>query len=210
MERDWFEWHQPYADPASPLSRRLRLVQRQLHRWLDEESRQSLRVVSVCAGQGRDLLEVLSARSDSSRVSAVLLEYDARNVAAAISMVEAKGLAGVTVRQADAGELASYSEALPADLLLMAGVFGNISDDDANRTIDRLPMMCSAGATVIWTRSRRSPDVTPLLRARFAAAGFRELAFEAPEDVLFTVGVHRFEGQPVPEPGAGRMFSFIS
>jgi hypothetical protein len=210
MGKDWFEWHQPYADPASPLSRRLQLIQQELHRWLDEESRQSLRVVSMCAGQGRDLLEVLAARSDSSRVSAVLLEYDARNVAAAIRAVEAMGFAGVTVRQADAGELASYSEALPADLLLMAGVFGNLSDDDVDRTVKSLPMLCSAGARVIWTRSRRSPDLTPHLRERLAAAGFRETAFEAPEDVLFTVGVHRFEGQPVPAPGAGRMFSFIS
>ncbi len=34
---------------------------------------------------------------------------------------------------------------------------------------------------VIWTRHRRPPDATPSIRADFAAAGFTEVAFEAPE-----------------------------
>ncbi|GAA2701220.1 hypothetical protein GCM10010429_04950 [Micromonospora olivasterospora] len=56
--KDWYDWRLPYADPGSPLARRLRLVQRHIASWLDERPDASLSVVSVCAGQGHDLLGV--------------------------------------------------------------------------------------------------------------------------------------------------------
>ncbi len=70
--------------------------------------------------------------------------------------------AGSTGRllRADAGDLTAYAKAVPADLVLMAGVFGNISDADVRRTIGALPQLCADGATVIWTRTRRAPDLT--------------------------------------------------
>ncbi|MFD0592980.1 hypothetical protein ACFQZ4_10860 [Catellatospora coxensis] len=49
---DWHDWHGPYDDPDSPLSRRLRLVQEHVDRWLDERLEPVLTVVSACAGQG--------------------------------------------------------------------------------------------------------------------------------------------------------------
>ncbi len=36
-----------------------------------------------------------------------------------------------------------------APLVLMAGVFGNITDDDVHRTIQALPPLCAPQATVI-------------------------------------------------------------
>ncbi len=70
--------------------------------------------------------------------------------------------AGSTGRllRADAGDLTAYAKAVPADLVLMAGVFGNISDADVRRTIGAFPQLCADGATVIWTRTRRAPDLT--------------------------------------------------
>ena len=209
----WHAWHLPYADPDTPLSRRLRTVQREIEIWLDERPEPVLRVVSACAGQGRDLLEVLARRPDAQRVRARLIEYDARNAAEAVDRVEAAGLAGgaagVAVVRADAGKLASYAGAVPADLALMVGIFGNITDDDIQRTIAALPQLCAAGATVIWTRGRHDGDLTPAVRTWFAAGGFAERAFHAPPDVTFSVGVHRFEGRPRPLPAAGDLFAFV-
>ena len=74
MSTDWQAWHAPYADPHSDLSRRRRSVQRQITQWLDDRDDDRLRVVSACAGDGRDLLEVLAARPDRERVTATLLE----------------------------------------------------------------------------------------------------------------------------------------
>jgi hypothetical protein len=200
---DWHDWHRPYEDPDSPLSRRLRLVQDHIARWLDQRTEPSLTVVSACAGQGHDLLGVLAARPDANRVRATLIEYDPRNVAAARAAAPPQ----VEVRRADAGDRSAYRDTGRADLLLLAGVFGNVSEDDVRATIAALPELCAPDATVIWTRTRRPPDLTPAVRAWFAAAGFAEEAFHAPADVLFSVGVHRFTGTPRPL-GAGRMFAF--
>ncbi len=208
-ETDWLRWHHPYRDPGSTLSRRLELVQSHIHEWLDARPVGRLTVVSACAGQGDDVIGVLSARPDRDRVRATLLEQDPRNVKAARDAAAAAGLVDVAVRQADAGDLVSYEGAAPADLVLMAGVFGNITDADVETTIRGLPSLCHQGATVIWTRTRRAPDLTGRIRTWFGDAGFAEVAFHAPEDVLFSVGVHRLERDPPPWVGEGRMFRFV-
>jgi hypothetical protein len=38
---DWHDWHSPYADDASALSRRLRIVQRHIGDWLDQRPESS-------------------------------------------------------------------------------------------------------------------------------------------------------------------------
>jgi hypothetical protein len=69
--------------------------------------------------------------------------------------------------------------AVPADLVLVCGVFGNISDDDVKTTVLALPTLCAHGGTVIWTRHRREPDLTGAIRTWFKEAGFVERAFVA-------------------------------
>jgi hypothetical protein len=66
---------------------------------------------------------------------------------------------------------------------------------------------------VIWTRHRRPPDRTPLVREAFAAAGFEEVSFEAPPaPYVLAVGWHRRRPSgpaPVPfDPGAV-LFEFV-
>jgi len=208
VTKDWQAWHELYADATSPLSQRLRLVQRHIGMWLDDRQGEALTAVSACAGQGHDLLGVLATRADAHRVRATLLEGDERNVAAA--QTAAADLPNVKVVQVDAGDLAAYVGAVPADLVLTAGVFGNLSDADVHRSIHALPQFCASGATVIWTRSRRAPDLTPTVRCWLKEAGFVEQAFHEPDGVVFSVGVHRFAGDPVPLSAPGRLFQFLT
>jgi hypothetical protein len=205
---DWHDWHLPYRDHGSPLSRRLRLVQQHVNDWLDERPEPSLRIVSICAGQGHDLLGVLTRRPDAARVRAELIEYDPRNIATAQESIAAAGLHGVTAVHADAGDFAAYRTAAPADLILLAGVLGNISDRDVKSTVNALPQLSAPEATVIWTRTRRVPDLTPTIRGWFTEAGFGERAFHAPPDTLFSVGVHQLHGPPSTAPPSGRLFTF--
>jgi hypothetical protein len=204
---DWLDWHRDYADPRSALIQRLRVIQGHVGAWLDERPEARLTVVSMCAGQGHDLLEVLAARQDAERVRATLVEFDGRNVAAARE--RAAPFDGVTVVQGDAGDPAVYHGAVPADLVLMAGVLGNISDDDVRTTVAMLPQLCAADATVIWTRTRREPDLTASVRDWLADEGFVERAFTAPDGVLFTVGVHRFTRRPRKLTRTSRFFRFL-
>jgi len=208
--RDWLAWHGPYADAGSELSRRLGVVQRHIAEWLDERPDERLTVVSVCAGQGRDLIGVLADRSDADRVRATLLEQDPGNVVAARATARAAGLGGVRVDRVDAGDRASYAGAVPADLVLLVGVFGNISDADVHGTVQALPELCAPGATVIWTRGRRAPDLTPDIRRWLTDTGFVERAFHAPDDAVFSVGVHRFTGTPQPLQASGSLFRLLT
>jgi hypothetical protein len=206
---DWLAWHNGYDDERSALSRRLRVVQRHIALWMDERPNVPLTAISVCAGEGRDLLGVLTTRADAHRIRATLLEYYESNVSAAQTAITTAGLRNVTVKHVDAGDLGTYKGAVPADLILMAGVFGNISDADARRTIAALPQLCAPDATVIWTRTRREPDLTLRIRCWLQTAAFVEHAFHAPPDVRFSVGVHHFTGAPQPLAPHGNLFQFV-
>jgi hypothetical protein len=204
---DWRAWHADYADPSSALSQRLAVVQAQVAQWLDRTRPRPVAVTSVCAGDGRDLIDVLTGRPDTVRVTATLVELDADLAAAAAAT--AADLPGLSVRCADAGSTEAYAGCAPADLLLLCGVLGNVSDEDAAGTIAALPGLCAPGATVVWTRHRREPDLTPAIRDWFEAAGFAEESFTAPQGTLWSVGVHRLVGPAQPRGEARRLFTFV-
>ena len=58
-ERDWYDWHAPYSDPSSGLSLRLSWVQERIRAALDEAPPGPIRLISMCAGQGHDVLGAL-------------------------------------------------------------------------------------------------------------------------------------------------------
>jgi hypothetical protein len=118
-------------------------------------------------------------------------------------------LTGVEVVCGDACTTDAYRGAVPADLVLVCGVFGNVSDDDIRGTVRTLPTLCAPRATVIWTRHRRPPDLTLEIRRWFGEAGFEEVGFVASDEQLYGVGAHRLAGPPgVWEPGV-RLFTFV-
>ena len=163
----------------------------------------------MCAGQGRDLTGVLSDHSRRTDVQARLVELDERNVKAARRGVAELGLTGIDVVRADAGRSNAYIGAVPAEVVLACGVFGNLTDNDVMRTVEALPKLCAPQATVIWTRHRQPPDLTPAIRAWFEQAGFAEQSFDAPLDTFYGVGVHRFAGDSVPLQPDQHIFNFV-
>jgi Putative methyltransferase len=137
--RDWAEWHRPYDDPASLLSGRLRRVQAHFAALLDRQPPGPVQVISLCAGQGRDVIGVLEHHPRRADVRARLVELDPRNVAHARRAVAAGGLDGVQVTEADAGRTDVYAGAVPAQIVVACGIFGNITDADIARTVAALP-----------------------------------------------------------------------
>jgi hypothetical protein len=169
-----------------------------------------IRVVSLCAGQGRDVIDVVAEHPRRDEVSTLLVEMDPALVAFARARAEAAGVGdGVRVVEGDASLSRWYAEEVPADLVLVCGIFGNISAGDITATIEALPSFCRPGAHVVWTRHRRSPDATPAIRASFAGAGFTEQAFLAPEGTVMTVGHERFDGETTPFDADRRLFDFV-
>ena len=207
--KDWAAWHAAYDDPSSSLSARLERVQLHLADAIDRVPAGPVSLVSLCAGQGHDVIGVLPHHSRRADVGAVLVEADARNAGLARQAAARQGLVQVEVRLADASRVASFADALPADVLLLCGIFGNVSDRDIKRTVGAAPALCRAGATVIWTRHRRPPDLTPQIRAWFAGSGFDEIAFDTLQtSALTSVGVHRLSHGHAAQLPAHRLFTF--
>jgi hypothetical protein len=204
---DWRAWHQGYENPDSELGRRLALVQAQLRDALDQAPPGPIRAISVCAGQGHDMIGVLADHPRRADVRARLVELDAQNVQLARAAARAMSLDAVEVIAGDASMTDAYVGAVPADVILICGVFGNIAAGDIANTIAHLGQLCAPEATVIWTRHRRVPDLVPRIRETFERAGFGEIAFaDAPP---FGVGANRLLGAPRPLQREVKMFDFI-
>ncbi|HET9060755.1 MAG TPA: hypothetical protein VFN61_12605 [Acidimicrobiales bacterium] len=208
--RDYVEWHKDYDDPASDLSWRLRMVQGYIARALAETSG-PVRVVSLCSGDGRDILGVLSQRpGDLARVAVTLVEINPALAGRARSAAQALEITHCEVRELDAGVTSSLAGAVPADIVLLVGIFGNISNEDLERTVKYAPQLCNPGATVVWSRARQDGDVNDQVRQWFAEAGFAEVAYEAPDfGSKPAVGVCVYEGPAVTLSEGGRLFTFV-
>ena len=208
-QRDWVEWHQDYDDPDSFLSRRLGRVQGHLRAELDRAPVGGIRLISLCAGQGHDVIGVLAGHPRRGDVRARLVELDERNAAAARQAARAAGLDGVEVLQADAGNTDACVGAVPARIVVVCGVFGNITAGDIQATVAALPSLCAPDALVLWTRHRGAPDLTPAIRSWLSEAGFREEAFDVGDDGFMAVGAHRLTGEPAALVPGRRLFAFV-
>jgi Putative methyltransferase len=204
---DWSAWHDEYDDPGSVLSQRLKVVQTQLRSALEDCAAGPLRIISLCAGQGRDVLEVLADHPRRNDVHARLVELDPEIADGAASAARALGLDQVEVRAGDAALIDQYAGMVPADIVLACGIFGNISDEHIQCTIAALPQLCRSGAPVIWTRHRDDPDPVPQICSWFEARDFERLYLSDPA-VGFGVGVHRYTSSPQPLAPGTQLFTF--
>jgi hypothetical protein len=206
---DWREWYSRYDDTGDYLARRLVVVRRRIREALDQPvSEPPRRILSLCAGDGRDLLPELAVGSIGP-FEAVLVEKHDGIAADAAERAWMLGLEGVTVLTADAGDTATFASDLPVDLLLLCGIFGNISAEDIHATVRAVPAMLRAGGTVIWTRGYFEPDLRSSIRRWFTEAGIEETGWDA-EPEGFGVGAGRLTLDPVNRPSiTGRLFTFI-
>jgi hypothetical protein len=190
-QTDWVKWHEKYEGELAP---RLATVQKMLRIALPGAER----VISACAGDGRDLLPLLEPQM-RARLIEIHPELCAR----------VPRLPNIEVVCADAGSSDAYVGAVPADVVLACGIFGNISDADVERTVRSLPQICAEGGRVVWTRHRWEPDLTPAIRRWFAETGFEELAFESAGSEGWSVGLHVSRIPVQPLRPAERLFTFL-
>ena len=204
----WAAWHRDYSDPASPLSQRLGVVVSRTRDALDALPPGPVRLISSCAGQGHDVLTALQDHPRSSDVVGRLVEADPHNAATSRQALHSAGLAAVESVCGDAALTDAYVGIAPADLVLLCGIFGNVSDEDVRTTVTNASMLCAPGAYVIWTRHRRAPDLTPRIREWFEDSGYEEVAFDSPGPEMWSVGTHRLASQPLPLRRGIRLFAF--
>ena len=93
-------------------------------------------------------------------MAGTLVEIDPTNVTIARRRIAHLGLA-LTVVESDAGTTDAYAGLIPADLLLLSGIVGNISAVDIERLVYLSRQLCAPGATLIWTRGAQVPTSDP-------------------------------------------------
>jgi hypothetical protein len=200
---DWFRWHDGYE---GHLASRLETVQAQLDTALAETTGH-IRIISICAGQGHDVIGSLQRFPRRDDEEALLVELDERNVEAARQRVADAKLSDITVTAGDAGVTDPYRPMVPANVILACGVFGSLTDEHIDRTISLMPTLASAGAQVIWTAHRAAPGLWDTTITSFRRHGFEEVWTNDGAD-RFGVGRHRLARPPEPFRDGEKLFSF--
>jgi hypothetical protein len=206
---DWVAWHEGYLDPTSPLARRAAVVRELVGEAVAAHHGRSLRVLGLCAGDAGDLLPVLGQWHERKLVSGRLIEREPALVDRAKAAMDRERLDGLEAVCGDAALSSNYAGAIPADLVTACGIFGNISDDDVQGLVGAMCVLCARDGSVIWTRHRRRPDLTPAIRAWFADAGFRERAFVSPGPDEFSVGWHQMTAERRSTALPASLFTFV-
>ncbi len=212
---DWREWYSQYDDPDTSLARRLVVVRKRIGEALAalrsaERIRpaEPLGILSLCSGDGRDLLPEL-VDVEPQRYRAVLVENDRSIAANAVTRSGELGLDGVRVITGDAGTTSTFIDHVPVDLLLLCGIFGNVSPDDIKATVMAAPAMLLDGGFVIWTRGSFKSDLRPTIRAWVQQAGLVETSWDSEPDG-YGVGVARLtEGRPGHSELPAKLFTFL-
>jgi len=149
----WTNWPER-AYKQRRYQQRLTAVQEHLANCLDTAPAGPARIISICAGDGRDLLGVLETHARRSDVCAWLVEQSLQSVSAGRAHASAIGLAdAVCFLHADATLYATFQGIAPADIVLLCGVWGHVPVHERASVIRALTCLCKPGGAVIWSRA---------------------------------------------------------
>src|SRR5580700_8396928 len=114
---DWNEWFRSYYVSPS-LQARLRIVREQIRAALNELPSGPIRIISVCAGDGRDLIGAIAGHQRQGDVAAWLLDTHQGSLDRGRTAAQRAGLGRqLSFLAADAGLAGSYAGLAPSDLL---------------------------------------------------------------------------------------------
>ncbi|BAY36091.1 hypothetical protein NIES2111_04110 [Nostoc sp. NIES-2111] len=210
MPKDWYEWHDLYKTEPR-LQQRLEIVQEFIAYSLNASPDGALRVVSVCAGDGRDLLGTLKNHPRAKDVSARLVELNPQLVERGRATIEALGLAKqIEFVNGDATIASNYVGAVPADIVIVCGVFGNLTDEaELGRLLDNLRFLSKQGAFVLWTRGHSQGIAhSDTVRRILSASEFAEVNFKLTATGDMGVGINQYIGESLPQPKEQQLFVF--
>ena len=205
---DWEQWHRGYDDPSSGLSRRLEVVRVRLAESLDRLGPGRRRLLSLCAGEGRDVIPIVARHSRRDDLDVVLVEFNESLAARARASAASSGLRQLEVRTGDAGDTRTFADVVPVDVLLLCGIFGNITFEDIAVVVGSVAAMVHDGGTVMWTRGGFDPDLRPAVRKLFVDAGLDEVSFDG-EPERYGVGVNVVTERAVERSLPSRLFTFV-
>lgn len=210
MPSNWYEWHDLYNSDAR-LQQRLQIVREYIWSAIDASPPGIIRVVSACAGDGRDLLGTLASHPRKSDVHGRLVELNPELAQQGQDKIESAGLSQqLEFVNGDATNSSSYIGAVPADIIIVCGIFGNLdSESELKRLIGNLPKLAKKGSFAIWTRGHTDGIAhSETVRKVFREAEFEEVNFRLTLTGDMGVGIHRYLGEGLPLPQNQQLFVF--
>jgi hypothetical protein len=189
---------------------RLLAVQEHLAECIDLAPRGRVRVISMCAGDGRDVIGVLGSHPRQKDVSAWLVESNRQTVADGARQTLSAGLENtVKFLNEDGTVYATYKKIVPADVVLLCGVWGHVPTNERAQLVRAMACLCKPGSAVIWTRGV-SKDMTRLheIESLFDSSSWEQVRLSITSDKKWAVATHRFRGPPLELPESGQIFHF--
>jgi hypothetical protein len=167
-------------------------------------------MVSLCAGDGRDVIGVLKSSPRRNDVEAWLVELDRQSVADGVRHISTSGLENtVKFINADATDYATYKNIERCDIALVCGTWGHVPADERTFLIRALASFCKPGGFVIWTRGI-SKGMSRLddIQSQFGPSSWQRVRLSFTPEEKWAVGTHRYRGPSVEKPPTGRIFNF--
>jgi hypothetical protein len=191
---------------------RLLLVQQHLSECLDNAPPGIIRIVSLFAGDGRDVLGVINTHPRRSDVLATFIEQSSPAVASGFRRAAELGLASATTfLNKDATEYEAVQGITPANIILLCGVWGHVPHDDRAQLIQAVTSLCTPNGRLIWTRGI-SKGIAKLeqIEGLFARTQWEKVQIRITPGNQWAVATYRFLGTPLPRPKSGQIFHFMT
>lgn len=209
---DWTDWHKLY-DAGMQLDARLSIVRKQIRVALENCTVGPIQIVSVCAGDGRDVMGALVDHPRREDVTAWFLDTDEASLSRGRAEAAQTGLGDrMKFLCADAAQASSYRGIVPADLVIVSGMLGHLSAASLPVLLENLRMLCRAGGGVIWNRHlvlNHGAEKAAFIRRKLQELPFAEVQYEETGEAGFAVGLCRNVGESLPLDEAKVLFDFV-
>ena len=205
----WSDWPEA-AYKKQRYRQRLCEVQSHFRESLDTAPPGPIQVVSMCAGDGRDVISVLQSHPRRNDVTAWLVENNAQSFAYGLRRTANAGLQNrVTFLNEDATEYATYKDIVPSDILLVCGVWGHVPKNERTQLVHAIACLCKPGGAVIWTRSvLKQMARLHEIQSRFDPSTWGSARVSVTPDNKWAIVAHQHCGPARRIPERGRIFHF--
>jgi hypothetical protein len=189
---------------------RLQAVQEHLAECLDDAPAGPVRILSMCAGDGRDVIGAVRAHRRRKDVAAWLVELNSQSVELGKGYSVNAGLErSLKFINADATVYETYKSIGAADIVLVCGVWGHVPANEKTLLVKAVSTLCKPGGAVIWTRGT-SKGIARVreIEALFAGSWWNKGRVTYTPDATWAIATYRYRGPAHELPGDGQIFHF--
>ncbi len=205
----WSGWPEK-AYQREGYQQRLQAVEEHLGECLDEAPAGPVRILSMCAGDGRDVIGAVRSHRRRKDIAAWLVELNSQSVELGKGYSVNAGLdRTLKFINADATIYSTYRSIGPADIVLVCGVWGHVPAHEKTLLVRAISTLCKPGGAVIWTRgTSKGIGRVREIEALFAGSWWEKERVTYTADAAWAIATYRYRGPAHELPAVGQIFHF--